>query len=105
MERRIIKVPDDTTWEDFRKKFWGFFPISSEAKRIEKLESEFERLTGRKAYGKTKGVERKAGETKSGSDVQQSHHFGKGSRKRGNEPEHGSTVRGDGLRGEESPGL
>ena len=93
MERRIIKVPEGITWEDFSKQFGKFFQISNERERTEKLKSEFERLTGRKADdGKVSRVKPTVRNIEPGSDGGKGHQLGKGSRKGGNEPEHGSTV-------------
>lgn len=45
--RRITFIEHNMKWADFRKKFWKFFPISDEIKRIKLLKEEYTRLTGR----------------------------------------------------------
>ena len=46
--RRIVKIDDNMTWANFKKKFAGFFPVSNKEKEVELLKAEYFRLTGRK---------------------------------------------------------
>lgn len=45
--RRIIAIPDGMTWKEFAKKYDKFFPISSDAIRLEKLKGEYKNITGK----------------------------------------------------------
>lgn len=81
MAKRILKVREGITWEEFLSEYGNFFPISYEPKRIEKLKSEYFRLTGKKAEdGKVKGTKSKARKIDTRGNEGESGLFGEGSR-------------------------
>ena len=45
--KQITYIDQDMSWDDFQKKFWKFFPISSEPLKLQKLREEYKRLTGK----------------------------------------------------------
>lgn len=81
MPRRIVYVREGITWEEFKAEFGTFFPISHEGKRMEKLASEYTRLTGLKPedqIGKTKRHKSKTRKADTGGNENQSDIFGEG---------------------------
>ncbi len=104
---KIHKVKPDITWEEFKEKFGKKFKVSNEAKRTELVKAEFTRLTGRNPEddGKVKRFKQPTGRTDSRGDGEKDTESGKGSRKRGDKPEHGSAIPGKGLFGKESTDL
>lgn len=67
---RIGHEDSKISWKDFRKKYWGFFPLSSEVEQDAKLREEFKRFTGKDAPsdGKDKGTDSEITDVKSKKD-------------------------------------
>jgi len=55
---RIGHEDSKITWKDFRKKYWGFFPLSDAKEQDAKLREEYKRITGKEAPSddETKGA-------------------------------------------------
>lgn len=107
MIRQITSIPEGMTWEDFSIKFEKFFPLSDSAKRIQKLEAEYERLTGKKPVksGKAKRTQPAVREVNASGNGGKNISLSKGPREHSNPTEHGPTLSGEGLEGEKTSGV
>lgn len=68
MKSIIHKIPEDTTFEDFKKKYAKHFPISKEKKREAEMAKDYQRLTGKDPAVSALPVKR-AGRTKKENDL------------------------------------
>lgn len=58
MKAIIHKVPEGITFEDFKKKYAKYFPISNKEKRDSEMAKEYQRLTGAVAVAPVKRGQR-----------------------------------------------